>query len=102
MLPLGGQRFVAVITVQPSSSSCVAALPALSMGSMVKIMPGCSHALAGRAVVQHLGLVVVDLADAVPQYSRTMEKRSRWATVWMASPSVAPGLTARMPATMAS
>ena len=41
-------------------------LPALTMGSMVKHMPGSStRPVAGLAVVQHLGLLVEFPADAV-------------------------------------
>ena len=40
--------------------------PALIIGSMVKIMPGCSfRPVPGAAVVQHLRLLVELAADAV-------------------------------------
>jgi hypothetical protein len=56
-----------VTTVQPSGSSFTCRLPALTMGSMVKHMPGSStrSAVAGIAVVQHLRFFVEFATDAV-------------------------------------
>jgi len=54
-----------VTTVQLSLSSLTWRLPALIIGSMVKIMPGSSYAGAGLAVVQHLRVFVKTFADAV-------------------------------------
>ena len=55
-----------VTTVQPSPSCLMPALPALIIGSMVKIMPASSFNAGVRAaVVQHLRLFVEFPADAV-------------------------------------
>jgi hypothetical protein len=55
-----------VTMVQPSGSSEIAALPALIIGSMVKIMPGTQQRSRVRfAVMQDLGFLVELAADAV-------------------------------------
>ena len=76
------------------------------MGSIVNTMPGCRRSPWPRwPTCGTSGAPWYTRPMPWPPYSRTMLKRSRCATVWIAwptSPSVAPGRTCAMPASSAS
>ncbi len=81
--------------------------PALIIGSIVKIMPGCSlRPVPGAAVVQHLRLLVELPADAVAaELAHDREAVALPRCCWIVapmSPRCAPGCTARMPRHIAS
>ncbi len=90
-----------VTAVQPSSSTFTSGRPALTIGSMVKNMPGRSTGPSPRLPkCSTLGAAWKVRPMPWPQKSRTTLKRLASTKVWMAwptSPSVAPGTTAATP-----
>ena len=105
VLPLRGQRMIGGDDRPAVGQARMPGRPALIIGSIVKIIPGCIQAGAGPAVVQHLRLLVELRADAVAaefahdgEAVALGESLDRVADVaeW------APGRTARMPRHIAS